>query len=366
MRGYDWSEIHYDRGKGPFRLLLALLSVLYNSGVRMRLLAYRLGMFRRQSLPSFVISVGNLTAGGTGKTPAVRTLAAWALDQGYRPAILSRGYGGRFMGDLLVVSDGTEVKSTPAVCGDEPYLLARSLRGVPVIVSKARYRGGLLACGKLGSDFLILDDGFQHLQLDRDMDIILLDSSSPFGNGFSLPRGPMREPMGQLGRADALILTRWRGDKQGDRIFRYLSGRFPRLPIFLSDHIPVEVVFPGQERSLDPVDLKGSTAVAFSGLAWPAVFRKTLDDLEVHVLHFEAFRDHHVYTYAEIRALLDRKEALGANYLLMTEKDWVKVEAMRFGDRDMGYVKIEFRVLGNEEEFYGIIRDAFGKNQNRK
>jgi len=366
VKGYDWSAMHHDRRKGPLRLFLSFLSLLYDGGVRARLLAYRLGIFRRHCLPVFVVSIGNLTVGGTGKTPAVQSLAKWALDQGYRPAVLSRGYGGRFREGVLEVSDGRKVKTVPKESGDEPYLLAQSLPDVPVIVSKARYRGGLFACEKLFSNFLILDDGFQHVALGRDLDIVLLDASNPFGNGFCLPRGPLREPIEQLERADVCVLTRCGAGKTAERTIRLLREKFDCLNFFLADHVPVSVVFPGQGESLAPEDLKGAPVAAFSGIAHPASFKKTLEALGARLVFFEAFGDHHVYTPGEVRALLERKEELGARYLLMTEKDWVKVEAMGLGDAEMGYVKIEFRILGNEEEFYGLIRNAFGKKQGWK
>ncbi len=355
--------MHGDRRNDPFRLFLAFLSHLYNGGVRTRFLAYRLGILRRRRLPAFVVSIGNLGVGGTGKTPAVRTLAGWALDQGYRPAVLSRGYGGNFRGKVLVVSDGTRIESAPVASGDEPYLLAQMLSHVPVIVSKARYQGGLFACERFSSDFLILDDGFQHLELHRDLDIVLLDASNPFGNGFSLPRGPLREPVGQLGRADVFVLTRFSRGKKTDEVLAHLSRKMPDTPVFLSDHVPTRVVFPVRGAKVDPQDLYGAPVVAFAGIAHPKYFHDTLEGLGVKLLAFKAYEDHHVYTPREIRALLQKKEDRDARYVLTTGKDWVKVQQTGIVSHEMGYVDIQFRILEGADVFFHLVQDTFDKKQ---
>jgi tetraacyldisaccharide 4'-kinase len=363
VKGYDWSTLHSDRRNDPFRFFLAVLSHLYNGGVKTRFLAYRLGILRHRRLPAFVVSIGNLGVGGTGKTPAVRTLAGWALDQGYRPAVLSRGYGGSFRGKVLVVSDGTRIEPAPGASGDEPYLLAQMLSQVPVIVSRARYRGGLFACERFSSNFLILDDGFQHLELYRDLDIVLLDASDPFGNGFSLPRGPLREPIDQLRRADALVLTRSSREKKTDEVLAYLSRNFPETPVFLGDHVPGHIVFPVRGEKIDTQDLYDARVIAFAGIAHPKYFHETLEDLGVKVLAFKAFEDHHVYTPREIRALLEEREEQGARHILMTGKDWVKVQQTGVISPEMGYVDIQFRILEGADAFFHLVRDAFEKKE---
>jgi len=156
----------WQKGIGPWTCLLAAFSVLYSLGLKFRFLAYRYGFFKRKSLPGFVVSVGNLTVGGTGKTPATVMLAKWALNQGYQVAVLSRGHGGRYKSKVFEVSDGKNISDDPTETGDEPYLLAKNLPGVPVVLSKKRYLGGLFAREKFGTDFFILDDGFQHLELE--------------------------------------------------------------------------------------------------------------------------------------------------------------------------------------------------------
>jgi len=343
------------------------LSLLYGMGVGIRLHAYGLGIFRSHRLPAFVISIGNLTAGGTGKTPAVEMIANWALKQGYRPAVLSRGYGGQFKGEVLVVSDGKEVKSDPIASGDEPYFLAKRLPHIPVMVSNKRYRGGILACEELGSDFLILDDGFQHMELQRDLDIVLLDGANPFGNNYLLPRGPLREPVGSLKRADALVFTRCGAGEKDEGTRRLLSRGFPWAPMFQSNHVPTHVVFPGTgDDTIVPVsDLKGKPVIAFAGIAHPEYFRATLETLGVEILAFEPFMDHHIYTSQEIGNLVARKEHFRAHYILMTGKDWVKVERAGNISQEMGYVDIQFQLLDGEDTFFRMVQDAYEKKQKR-
>ena len=204
----DWSRIHNRTKWNSWTLPLSVCSFFYGAGVRVRLRRYYSGALKVRRLPGFVVSVGNLTAGGTGKTPAVVMLAEWAAREGAKVAVLTRGYGGSHGREVLEVSDGKEVRLEPFLSGDEPCLLAKRLDGVPVIVANERYKAGLYAHGKFGSDFFILDDGYQHIRLARDMNIVLLDALNPFGNGHLLPWGPLREPLREIRRADACILTR--------------------------------------------------------------------------------------------------------------------------------------------------------------
>ncbi len=251
MRQPNWNEIHESGGFHIATPALALFSCLYGLGVKLRLKAY--GRLKRRSLPGFVVSVGNLTVGGTGKTPATCLLAEWAMDEGYRVAILSRGYGGHYRTKVLVVSDEQGINAGPVQAGDEPVLLARKLKGVPVIISKQRYLAGALAAEKYKSNFFILDDGFQHLALERDLDLVLIDAVKPFGNGHLLPRGPLREPVDQLNRADAFIITRPGKDTEGHGVKGILKERLPEKDMYCGDHIPERVIFPNKKREYDPL-----------------------------------------------------------------------------------------------------------------
>ena len=355
MTSINWSGIHEKKTISPATLPLALLSYLYGLGVRLRLAVYQIKKGR--SLPGFVVSVGNLTAGGTGKTPAACTLAEWARDEGYRVAILSRGYGGLYKGKVLQVSDGKQVKTGPFEAGDEPYLMAKKLEGIPVIISAKRYLAGLFAHENFGTNFFVLDDGFQHLALKRDLDLVLIDAANPFGNGYLLPRGPLREPVTQLGRADAFIITRSAPDGSGDELTNRLMNRFPGKPIFKSDHLPERIIVPstGSVHNVDLINGKG--IMGFAGIAKPDVFIKTLTELGAELVSFKAFRDHHPYSRREIQELIDERRRLKADYLLTTEKDWVRMEGFVPSYPDLAYLTIKFSLLDDREGFFKMVKE---------
>jgi tetraacyldisaccharide 4'-kinase len=192
--------------------LLTTLSFPYGLAHQLRLQAYHMRWVAVRQLPCRVISIGNLTLGGTGKTPVVEVVAGLLRREGIRVCVLSRGYGGRAQSGITVVSDGKRCLVSPEVAGDEPVLLAEHLADVPVIVGKDRYAAGMLAVESFGVDAIVLDDGFQHVQLARDLDILLLDAVRPLGNGRLFPRGDLRERPTAIARADAIVLTRCESD----------------------------------------------------------------------------------------------------------------------------------------------------------
>jgi len=398
----DWSRIHREKRFGPWTLPLALFSVLYGLGVRLRLSAYTKGIFRGKSLPGYVVSVGNLTAGGTGKTPAVVMLARWALGQGHRVVILSRGYGAQYKQEILEVSDGKGRYADARMAGDEPSLLAREVPGSPVIISRSRYRAGMYAHTTFGSDCFILDDGFQHLELERDLNLALIDACDPFGNGHLLPWGPLREPLHQLRRADAFILTRFsrvqsperraqsakgkeqraegRGPGAESNAMRYapcavrspqetlafLKERFPSTPVFCADHIPDKVIFPLSGQAHTPGFLRGKRVLAFAGIAHPEQFQESLIELGADVVQFKGFRDHYHFDGDEIREMIRMKERIGARYLLTTEKDWMRIAPFAFTTaapvhNDLAYLSVRFAFLPGQEGIFGIIRNGLSE-----
>lgn len=354
----DWSQIYKRESLGPWSLPMAFFSVLYGAGVRLRLGAYHQGLFKRKSLPGFVVSIGNITAGGTGKTPASAMLAGWARTQGYRVAILSRGYGGGYRSEVLEVSDGHSIKADPHETGDEAYLLARRLSGVPVVLSKRRYLAGMYAHEKFGTELFILDDGFQHLEIRPDLNIALIDALDPFGNGHLLPWGLLREPVNQLARADAFILTRVGEQGSGEKAMDLLREKFPSIRIFRADHRPDGVVFPHTHLTLGADSLSGRRILAFAGIAQPKVLRDALLRLGADVVYFKGFRDHYQFREDEIAAIIQRSEALGADFLLTTEKDWVRIAGLAPVCTQMGYLSVEFTLVSGQADFFGMIRNA--------
>ncbi len=381
----NWSRIHQKRRFGLWSLPLAFFSILYGVGVRFRLKAYEKRIFRGKSLPGFVVSVGNITAGGTGKTPAVAMLAKWALGEGHRVAILSKGYGGRYKQEVLEVSDGKHIHADSQVAGDEPVLLARGVSGSPVVISKNRYLAGIYAHKKFDSDFFILDDGFQHLGLERNLNLALIDASEPFGNAHLLPWGPLREPLSQLERADCLILTRFsrvessqgRGQRaesnatgnapgamrSPQETLAFLKEKFPSTPVFCADHIPDKLVFPLSGEAHTPGFLRGKRVLAFAGIANPEQFQESLIELGADVVQFKGFRDHYHFEEDEIRELIQMKERIGARYLLTTEKDWMRIASFAFTTaapmhNDLAYLSVRFAFLPGQESIFGIIRNG--------
>lgn len=349
----DWPKIHASDGFTPITLLLAPCSLLYGAGVGLNRLAWKFR--RRQALPGFTVSVGNLTVGGTGKTPATCLLAEWARDEGLRVAVLSRGYGGSHENRVHEVSDGTTIKAGPEEAGDEPCLMARRLKGVPVLVSKNRYDAGMLAHEKYGTNCFILDDGFQHLALERDLDLVLMDAARPLGNGFLLPRGPLRESAGNLKRAHAFVLTRCSGERRAGEAEAMLIREFPGKPVFRSDHVSGKIIFPNKDKDEEPGLLQGKRVAAFAGIARPAVFQEALEGLGADVVYFKGFRDHHAYTHAEIGKLMGRMKSLKADFLLTTEKDWVRMASGAGDIPELGYVTVEF-ALRDRDAFFDMVK----------
>ncbi|MBW1817565.1 MAG: tetraacyldisaccharide 4'-kinase, partial [Deltaproteobacteria bacterium] len=281
----DFTRIYRGESAWWWRPFIGSFSRLYGLGVSMRLGAYRSGLLKKKTLDGFVLSVGNLTAGGTGKTPAVMMLGKWAEAEGYRVAVLSRGYGGCYKEKVLALSDGHGPRVDSRVSGDEPVLLARNLDGVPVVLSHKRYLAGVYARQRFGSDFFILDDGFQHVALKRDLDVVLMDAGDPFGNGRLLPLGPLREPMGHLARAHVFIVTRWRENAEVARRIDMVRNRFPSAPVFFAEHKPEKVVFPNTGANYGPEYIRGKRVVAFAGIARPEVFHRTITEMGAQVVY---------------------------------------------------------------------------------
>ncbi|MGE5699940.1 MAG: tetraacyldisaccharide 4'-kinase [Deltaproteobacteria bacterium] len=279
---------------------------------------YGRGIMSSVSLPRPVISIGNLSAGGSGKTPHVQHIASWMSGLGLKVAVLSRGYGRRSKGVIWVSrGDGPLVSAT--VGGDEPVLLAGTLPGVAVLVGESRAQAGIECLRSRETDVFLLDDGFQHLSLRRDADILLVDAAQGLGNRRSLPFGPLREPAGSARFADALVLTRCAGLSQGEAVAAtvpFPAGRpraFSRLaPRSLVDRGGAEI----------PLPSPGAEAVAFCGLARNDQFLATLRESGFAVRRFLGYGDHHWYLPAELGEIAS---AADGGLVLTTEKDLARL-----------------------------------------
>lgn len=333
---------------------LYLASIPYGWAVSMRTLLYSSGFLKQNRLPCPVISIGNITVGGTGKTPLVIHLAQRLVEEGISIAILSRGYK-RKKDSSPLVSDGKTIFLPPEDSGDEAYLMAQRLKNVPVLVGKDRFRNGLMALQTLKVQGFLLDDGFQHLSLYRNLNIVLIDSLIGFGSGYLLPRGILREPLSSLQRADLFILTKVKEKKDCDPLENRLKELHPRAKIFHSHYEPVEFVNSHgeiQELSL----LKGRRVLAFSGIARPETFSSLLEQMGVEIQKELVFPDHHSYSISDLERI--RREARGVDFLVTTEKDMVKLAQSPLSTFPLMALRIDVKVW-EEEEFYRKVMEIF-------
>jgi tetraacyldisaccharide 4'-kinase len=299
------------------------LAVVYGLGARLRRSLYVNELLLPKHLPAPVVSVGNLTVGGAGKTPVTACLTRFFQAHGKKVAILSRGYGGQNQG-VTCISDGQQIYQKPPQVGEEAYWLARNLPGAAVYTGASRYAAGGLAWEQFKPDIFLLDDGFQHFQLHRDLDIVLLDAAAPFGNGHLLPRGILREPRSALAAAQVLILTRYEEDRDQQTLTN-LQSAYPHKTVLTATIRPSAARLYPAGRPEPPAALKGQPLLAFAGLARPEVFRRSLADLGVRLLGFQAFPDHHPFSPADLANLIREAATAGAAALITTGKDWARL-----------------------------------------
>jgi len=345
----------------PARLALVPLlplEALFRAGVALRGWAYDAGLLDAARAAAPVISVGNLAVGGAGKTPVTMALARRLSARGRAVAVLSRGYGAT-RSDARVVSDGREVLLGAAEGGDEPVLLARRLPGVRVLCGPRRAALAVQAVGRLGADALLLDDGFQHRALARDLDVVVLDAANPVGNGHLLPAGPNREPVSALRRAGLVWLSR-ADQAEPEALVRWreraraATGREP----VESRHAPLDVVDGTLGRSLGLEALRGERVLLLSGLARPGAFRRTVEALGAEVAAERRYPDHHRFTAAELTEALAAATAAGCRRLVTTEKDAVRLDAAHAADPRLCAVRIEAEVLRGQESLEDALAAA--------
>jgi tetraacyldisaccharide 4'-kinase len=305
-----------------WRYLLLPLAPIYRGAVTARAAAYRRGWRRQGRLDIPVISIGNLTFGGTGKTPTVIALARDLVRMGRRPAVLTRGY--KRLDDQQQVVMGPDPRQSVVEVGDEPLEMAHRLPGVPVVVDADRVRGGAEA-QRLGADVVLLDDGFQHLRLERDLDVVVIDAGDPWGGGRLPPLGRLREPITALARADAVVITKvpseWR--PVVGEIERELEGVAPKLQVYVSRLRPSRVRVPDRGWE-EPKVLEGRRVFAFAAIGRPAGFEATLRDAGADIAGTSWFPDHHSYTDLELSEVVERASAASA-VPVTTAKDAVKL-----------------------------------------
>jgi len=305
-----------------WRYLFLPLAPIYRGAVAARGAAYRRGWIRRARLDAPVISVGNLTFGGTGKTPTVIALVRDLVRMGRRPAVLTRGYKRR--DDHQVVVVGPEPRQGVDEVGDEPLEMARRLPGVPVVVDSDRERGGTEAL-RLGADVLVLDDGFQHLQLERDLDLVLIDAGDPWGGGRLPPLGRLREPLTAIRRASAVLITKVPADWRPvvAEIEAAVDHVAPALQVFVSRMRAHRVRVPGEGWQRADI-LAGRRVLPFAGIGRPQGLADTLSEAGAEVVDSRWFPDHHAYTPADLHQVTAAAEAVEA-VPVTTAKDATKL-----------------------------------------
>ncbi len=360
-------------GVGPsfLRFILKSLSRLYSFIMNVRLALYEHLLLRSKTLGCQVISIGNLTVGGTGKTPVVEVFARALQKNGRKVAILSRGYRKvespateKFKNLLTfktpkqqlprVVSDGERLLLDSDMGGDEPYMLASNLPNVCVIVDKDRVKSGRYAIQKLGCDTLILDDGFQYLRLKHRVDIVLVDRTNPFDNGYVLPRGLLRESVRHLSRATFIFITKSTGDGSPE-LRQQIRTLNDKAEIAECRHTPrhFQDVFTGERKPLD--FLQGQKVAAISGIAAPRGFEESIERLGGHLVHRKRFVDHHRYTQQEILDMINASRDNGATAIVTTEKDAVRFPWIERRDIPLYFLRVEIELLSGEEDFNALI-----------
>ncbi len=350
--------------------VLKQFSYAFQFVVLIRHFLYDKGIFRHHTLGCQVISIGNLTVGGTGKTPVVEVFARDLSRQGRKVAILSRGYKKeepplweRLAGKILlqerrtpprVVSDGKTLLLDSAMGGDEPYMLASNLPDVAVLVDKDRVKSGRYAINRLGCDTLILDDGFQYRALKHRAEIVLVDSRNPFGNGYALPRGVLRESVRNLGRADYVFITKCDGSDNSElkAQIRRLNGRAEIIECAHRARY-LENVFTTARKELS--FLNGLPVAAVSGIAAPEGFERELEQHGARLLVRERFADHHRYTQQQIIDLINRGRELGAAAIVTTEKDAVRFPRLDRTDVPVYFLRVDIELLSGSEDFNACI-----------
>ncbi len=335
-----------------------LLSILYGAVMAIRARLFREGVLPSRTLPCRVISVGNIVVGGSGKTPLTIFVARTLFDLGFRVVVLSRGFRGRLEHIGGIVSDGVSLLVGPEDAGDEPYLMADCLKGIPVVVGVDRFAAGWLAIQRFKPDVIVMDDAFQHLRLNRDLDLLLLDHRSPLGNGYVLPRGRLREPVSAINRCHAVISTRYHPNAPAFFLDRIKAAK----PLFHVIHKPVvrgihrqaDGSF-GGGADMDLSALKGKTVVAFAGLANNDQFFESLTAIGCRLVATFHFTDHQRYDARQLDpigcAAMDTK----ADLLVTTFKDYVKLKAYPAWPLDLIVLDIDVQLLERQDSFSRLL-----------
>ena len=367
------ADVIYDRrdglGASVYGAFLKVLSYIFSGIVRLRHALYAKRILRDAPLGCLVVVVGNLTVGGTGKTPIVEKFARSLAERGRKVAVLSRGYKSksdrpieRFIRWIThgeppkpkVVSDGKNILLDSELAGDEPYMLARNLPGVCVVVDKNRVRAGHYAVSELGADTLVLDDGFQYLPLHGQLQLLLVDKTNPFGNLSLLPRGILREPVSHLKRASYIFLTKSDGKKDPE-LERLIRKYNPAAEMIECTHKPdCAVNFEGGDREELSI-FRGAKVACFCAIAAPESFESLLRQLGANIVYRKRFLDHHRFEDFELDAFFKKAKAAGADIAATTEKDAVRIRQNYKSPIPLFYLKLKIEILSGVDDFESAV-----------
>jgi len=353
-----------------FGVLMFILSLFYGRLVKFRLKAYDRGIIKSKKLPCKVISIGNITVGGTGKTPMTIYVAELVQRLGYVVAVISRGYKGELEKTGGIVSNGKTVLMGPEKAGDEPFMLAGRLKNIPVIVGKDRFEAGMQAVKNFNPDVIVLDDAFQHLKLKRDINLVLLDAKYPFGISHLLPRGILREPPSSLLRSDAFILTRsdCASESALENSLSGLKKSIQSKPVFKTSHVPYAYIV--KKGNLAPFEsisrnsffydfdfLRARRVFAFAGIARNDNFRRTIEGFKCIVAGFLEFPDHHGYSETDFNTVLRLAKEANVEFLLTTEKDHARIAHRMTWSIDLAVVGINIFFESDEKAFSEFVKN---------
>ena len=321
---------------------LALVAPAYGAGAWANRVLYDMGARQRTRLPAMVFSVGNVSLGGTGQTPFTIWLAQWLREQGRPAAILTRGYGRADEDRMTIVHDGRRLRSNTRQAGDEPVMMGRALRRTPIIACADRARARRAAIENLKVDTLILDDGLQHHRLERQGEIILLDATRPFTELRLFPRGTLREPLTVLSRAHLIVLTRADQSSRTERLYRQIRHRLPQVPVVRTRLAVTGLMDLSTRKAVDVSSLNGARVLIACGVGNPASVRRTVEELGATVHAMKVLPDHAHPARAEVLVWDSARRRAGAKYLLVTEKDAVKLQEL--GKLPEGIVALQTRM----------------------
>lgn len=329
------TKLHYKKDVSfTDNFVLAALSfgsIFYSLAVRLRNFLYKKQFLKSKSLPAYVISIGNLTTGGTGKTPITSAIAKYLKDNlNKNVAILSHGYGGELStSETNIVSDGKNIFFKADFAGDEPYWMASNLKDIPVITGRNRYLSGEVAIQDYSCDFLILDDGFQHIKLKRDFNILVIDCYKQFGNNKLLPAGPLREPLSEISRADKIIVVNKKpfDEVQKCNCLEYVNEleSMYNKPTYLCNFETKRIYNIRTQQELDPAE--DCKVYAFAGIAQPEFFFQSLSKA-FSIVKTREYADHHLYSKNDLEYIIKEAQKNNANVIITTEKDAVKLSAL--------------------------------------